>query len=152
MVMQFLALVVLWIAFLSAYLLFLRSSGLKQKMADSVWQEEVREVPWPNERRRYQRRYLPYPIDYADLEKASLREITLTHDISKGGTRFASSHPLSEGSRLFLSIELPEAKPLSLFGEVVWQSSRVVEPPRFDIGIRFVDLSSSNIMRIAHHL
>ncbi|MBI4436904.1 MAG: PilZ domain-containing protein [Candidatus Omnitrophica bacterium] len=152
MVKEFLLLASLWGFFLAPFLLLVWGSGVTQKGADLLWQEEMPENPWPNERRLYRRRYLPFPVKYASLDQVDFQEMTLTHDISKGGMRVPSNYPLRPGSRLYLSIGIPKTKPLSLFGEVVWQSPRASAPARFDTGIRFVDLSTSTIMRIARHL
>ena len=142
------SLAVLWAVFFGVYFLFVRGSALQQKKADSLWQEGSRPDRM-DERRRYRRRYLPFPVRYASLEQADFQNMALTRDVGKGGIQFPASHPLRQGSRLYLSIELPKtSSPLSLFGEVVWQTSG----PRFETGIKFVGLSTANVIRIARHL
>lgn len=154
MVWELVGLVCVWFIFLSVYFLFVRGYALEQKKADHLWQESVAEVPWPDEQRRYHRRYLPFPVRYASLEQADFQGTTLTRDVAKGGVQFPASHLLRQGSRLYLSIELPKTAPLSLFGEVVWQKpqSMPMTSSRFDTGIKFVGLSTSNIIRIARYL
>ena len=152
MISQFLLLGGLWVLFLAGFFLFVRGYALEQKKADSLWHKTVIEAPPSDERRHYERRYIPVSLHYASLEQADFQELTLTEDVGKGGIRFPASHPLRQGSRLYLSLRLPKESPLSLFGEVVWQSPRAAAPPRFDTGLKFVDLSPSNIIRIARHL
>ena len=142
----------LWVLFLAGFFLFVRGYALEQKKADSLWHETASQAPLSDEHRRYERRYIPLPVNYASLEQADFQELTLTEDVGKGGIRFPASHLLRQGSRLYLSIRFPKESPLSLFGEVVWQSPRVAAPPRFDTGLKFVDVSTSNIIRIARHL
>lgn len=141
-----------WILFGAGFFLLVRGSALGQKEGDALWEEAFREGSRLDERRRYQRRYLPFPLTYASLEQLDFREVTLTEDVGKGGARFPTRYPLRRGSRLYLSIEMPKDPPLSIFGEVVWQRERPIDPSRLDTGIKFVNLSTSNIMRIARHL
>ncbi len=138
----------LWAIFFGVYFLFIRGVALGEKRADRLWQKGAAETPWPDERRRYCRHYLPFPVRYASLERADFQETTLTRDVGKGGIQFPASHPLRQGSRLYLSLQLPKTSPLSLFGEVAWQK----QGPRFDTGIKFVNLSTSTIIRIARYL
>lgn len=138
----------LWATFLGVYFLFIKGYALGEKRADRLWQKSTTEESWPDERRRYYRHYLPFSVRYASLERADFQETTLTRDVGKGGIQFPASHPLRQGSRLYLSLQLPKASPLSLFGEVVWQK----QGPRFDTGIKFVNLSTSNIIRISRYL
>ena len=152
MAWELLGLGVLWAIFFTIYFLFIRGYALEQKKADALWQELPQEVLWPDDRRRYDRRHLPFSVKYASLEQTDFQEITLTRDVAKGGIQLPSNYPLRRGSRLYLSIEIPKTAPLSLFGEVVWQRPQQITPPRFDTGIKFVSLSTSNIIRIARHL
>jgi len=152
MMKEFLLLAGVWGIFLAPFLLFVRGYAAPQRGADLLWKEEMPENPWPGERRLYRRRYLPLSVNYASLDQADFQETTLSHDISKGGVCIPTRYPLRIGSRLYLSVGVPKMKPLSLFGEVVWQNSRTASPSRFDTGIRFVDLPTSAIMRIARYL
>ena len=152
MVWELIGLGVLWLLFFGIYFLFVRGYALEQKGADNLWQEAATETPWPDERRRYHRRYLPFPVRYASIERADFQGMTLTRDVAKGGIQFPAGHPLRHGSRIYLSIELPKTSPLSLFGEVVWQKPQAVASSHFDTGIRFIDLSTSDIIRIARYL
>ncbi len=149
---ELLILVGLWILFVGGLFLFVRGSALGQRKGDLLWQEEVTETPWPYERRRFKRRYLPFPINYGSLDNAEVHEQTLTRDIGKGGLRFPTTYFLKEGSRLFLSVDLPKGTPLSLFGEVVWQKSLSSPTARYDTGIKFVDLTPSHLKRMNRHL
>lgn len=149
---EFLVVIGVWVLFLAVFFLFFRGSALGRKKGDLLWQEEIQEGQL-DDRRRYKRRYLPLPVKYASLEQADLQETTLTYDVGKGGVRLPATYSLRQGSRLYLFLNLPpKNSPLSLFGEVVWQKSRPGSPSRFDTGVKFVDLSTSNIMRIARYL
>ena len=141
-----------WILFWMGFFLLVRGSALGQKKGDILWEEAPEESSRSDERRRYQRHYLPFPVTYASLEQLDFQEVTLTEDVGKGGVRFPTRYPLRQGSRLYLSIEIPRDSPLSLFGEVVWQKQRPIDAPRLDTGIKFVNVSTSNIIRIARHL
>ena len=152
MIWELIVLGVLWFLFFGIYFLFVRGYALEQKGADRLWQKTATETPRPDERRRYDRRHLPFSVRYASIEQADFQGITLTRDVAKGGMQFPASHPLRHGSQVYLSIELPKTSPLSLFGEVVWQKPEVVTSSHFDTGIRFINLSTSNIIRIARYL
>ncbi|MFH1857721.1 MAG: PilZ domain-containing protein [Candidatus Omnitrophota bacterium] len=152
MFVEILLLVGVWALFLGGFFLFVHKPALDRQRADLLWEEDLSESPWPYERRRYKRRYLPLSVSYGSLEQADSQELTLAYDVGKGGVRFPASHPLRQGSRLYLSIDLPRRSPLSLFGEVVWQAPRSTMPHRYDTGIKFIDLSTANIIKIARHL
>lgn len=152
MMREILFLISLWVFFVGGFFLFVRGFALNHERVDDLWQEPTKDVPWPEERRQYQRRHLPFPVNYASLEQADFQEKTLTQDVGKGGVRFPARYPLRQGSRLYLSINVPKKPPLSLFGEVVWQNPHLGSPSGFDTGIKFVALSTSNIIKIARHL
>jgi len=152
MMVQGIFLIGLWGLFFVGIYLFMRGTTSHQKKGDALWQEEVPEKQTTfQERRRYKRRHLPFPVNYGSLEDADLQEETLTQDVGKGGVRFPTRYALPLGSRLYLQINLPPKSPLSLFGEVVWQHARETEATQFDTGIKFVDLSTTNVLKIARY-
>ena len=73
-----------------------------------------------------------------------------TRDVSLGGARVFSDEAFSAGRRLELEVILPDGHSLRCWAEVVW----LVEleqpaPARFDVGLKFTDMSPSDVQRLA---
>ena len=148
-----------WVLVVGVYLLFLRGSSEGVGLADRIWKRELPPplesiAGIPSEKRLYQRKRLPWTVSYSVLERPECRGTTLSKDISKGGVCIPLPVSLERGSRLHLSIQLPKSRrPLSVWGEVMWQGTPVATPkPRFETGIRFIELDPSRILRIAQFL
>ena len=147
-----------WALFLGVFLVFLRGAAQEESWVEAPWKKravlESSVAGSPLEKRLYQRRRLPFTIRYSVLERPIFQGTTLSKDISKGGVCIPLPASLQRGSRLHLSIQLPKARrPLSVWGEVVWQTSRFSDPSgRFETGIRFVELDPSKILTIARFL
>ena len=145
---EVLLLLAVWWVFLGTFLLFFHSSVEKVPIPlESI-------AGSPSEKRLYQRKRLPLAVSYAVLDKPEYQGTTLSKDISKGGVCISLPGSLQQGSRLRLSIQLPRVRrPLSLWGEVIWQAPRFPHPShRFETEIRFIQLASSHILTIARSL
>lgn len=149
----------IWSLFIGFFVLFLRGSARGTQFADRFWKRGVPPplesiAGSPLEKRLYQRKRLPLAIGYAVLERPEYQGTTLSKDIGKGGVCIPLPSSLERGSRLRLSIQLPKMRqPFSVWGEVIWQSSRLSNAPaRFETGVRFIELNSSHILTIARSL
>lgn len=155
---EFFLLLGVWGVFIGAFLLFLRASSQGGQVADFLWKEGIPPLESiagsPSEKRIYQRKRLPLTVSYAVLDKPDCQGTALSKDISKGGVCIPLPASLQRGSRVRLSIQLPrDRRPLSVWGEVVWQSSLLSNAAsRFETGIRFIRLDPSNILTIARSL
>ena len=136
MLKEILLLLSVWAVFLGAFIVLLRSSV----PGTPIPLESIAANPF--EKRLYQRRHLPLAVNYAVLEKPEYQGATLSRDIGKGGVCIPLPVLLKQGSKLRLSIQLPKLRrPLSIWGEVVWQAPHPSN--RFETGIRFIQLTSS---------
>jgi len=73
-----------------------------------------------------------------------------TQDISLGGVRVFSDESFSVGSRLDLEVLLPMGEPVRCWAEVVWIIDLGAEgPARFDIGMKFTDMSPADLRALA---
>ena len=81
-----------------------------------------------------------------DEKRPSVVETTV-HNISEGGIRFRTDKFLAVTNRLFLTLNLPKQKPISVRVQPAW----IAENPTFsayEIGARFVDLSDEDKTQI----
>lgn len=145
---EFLVLLGAWGLFLGVFLIFLRSSS--QETPPPLESNAAN----PLEKRLFQRKRLPWVVSFSVLDRPDYQGNVLSRNISKGGLCIPLAASLQLGSRLRLSIQLPRVKrPLSVWGEVVWQSSLLTHPSnRFETGIRFIQLNPSHILTIARSL
>ena len=145
---EFLVLLGVWGLFLGVLLLFFK--GAAEKTAAPFESN----AGSPLEKRLYQRKRLPLAVSFSVLDRPDYQGIVLSRDIGKGGLCIPLASSLQPGSRLRLSIQLPRVRrPLSVWGEVVWQSSGLTNPSnRFETGIRFIQLNPSHIFTIARFL
>lgn len=73
-----------------------------------------------------------------------------TQDISLGGVRVYSDDHFPVGSKLDLDVLLPDQASVRCWAEVVWLADLGPDAPaRFDIGLRFTDMASDDIQRLA---
>ena len=101
-----------------------------------------------SDRRRYPRVQADVICRPAGVELLHHRRNT--KDISLGGMRVFSDQRYDRGQRLDLDVVPPDGAAVRCWAEVVW----VVElgpdaPARFDIGLKFTDMSPSDIQRLA---
>jgi len=102
----------------------------------------------PVERRRYARVHAPIlvrPIGPASLQHLP-RQVG---DIGLGGLRAYSDEVQTPGTRVELELFLPAGEPAVVLAEVAWvQALPPGGPARFDVGLRFLLVSSADVQRI----
>ena len=102
----------------------------------------------PVERRRYARVHAPIlvrPVGPASLQHLP-RQVG---DIGLGGLRAYSDEAHLPGTRVELELLLPGGDPAVVLAEVAWvQPLPPGGPARFDIGLRFILVSSADLRRI----
>lgn len=73
-----------------------------------------------------------------------------TTDISLGGARVFSDQEFGVGTGLDLEVLLPDGTTVRCWAEVIWTSELPDrEPARFDVGLKFTDMSSDDVRRLA---
>ncbi len=73
-----------------------------------------------------------------------------TQDVSLGGMRVFTDDDFERGSRLELDVLLPDGGTVRCWAEVVWQLELGDgQPARFDVGLKFLDMASSDVQRLA---
>lgn len=73
-----------------------------------------------------------------------------TQDISLGGARVFSDEDLQVGSRLDLDVVLPDGSFVRGWAEVVWRIELGSgAPARYDVGLKFTDMDTSDVQRLA---
>lgn len=71
-------------------------------------------------------------------------------DISLGGVRVYSDESFDVGTRLDLDVMLPDKTSVRCWAVVVWVTELTAgSAARFDVGLRFEDMESSDIQRLA---
>lgn len=91
------------------------------------------------DRRRFKR--LQAPV-YCRPAGMALRREEQVADISVGGMRVYTDDVHKAGSRLEMELFLPSGKTVTLLAEVVWVEELAQgSPAKFDIGLRYVDLT-----------
>ena len=67
-----------------------------------------------------------------------------------GGIRLYADDPHTAGERLELELFLPDHSELTCRVEVVWIETLPLDAPaRFDVGVRFVEISDADRSRLA---
>ena len=73
-----------------------------------------------------------------------------TQDISLGGLRVYSDEDFPVGSRLDLDVLMPDQTTVRCWATVVWRTDLGTDgPARYDVGLKFTDLSPADIQRLA---
>ncbi len=73
-----------------------------------------------------------------------------SQDISLGGIRVFTDEDFPVGSRLDLDVLIADEPPVRCWATVVWRSELGAgSPARFDVGLMFSDMASSDIQRLA---
>ena len=104
-------------------------------------------MPNPADRRQYLR--LQAPV-FCRPKGRPLFARRLATDISLGGVRVYADEAPAAGDRLELELFLPDETALVCAAEVVWvEPLPDGSPARFDVGARFVKLSSDDRARLA---
>ena len=101
-----------------------------------------------SERRRYPRVEAEILYRPAGLEIFHHRRNT--KDVSLDGMRVYSDRPFSPGTRLDLEVFLPDGGVVRCWAEVVWVTRLDDDSPAgFDVGMRFTDMNSADVQRLA---
>jgi hypothetical protein len=102
----------------------------------------------PNpERRRYRRVRAPILIRPVSVLAYSVPRRVI--DVGMGGLRAYADDRHEPGKRLELELVLPDGSGATVLAEVVWVDALPGgAPARFDVGLRFVDGSASDLDRI----
>ena len=107
--------------------------------------------PQPLDRRRFRRIAAPIsvrPVSF--LARAISRRV---NDASLGGLRAYSDEPRRAGERLELDLSFGGGAAATVLAEVVWvERLQDGAPARYDVGMRFIDVSSADQERIARVL
>lgn len=71
------------------------------------------------------------------------------NDISRGGMRIYADDAPAKGARLELELFLPTGKSVTCHVEVVWVEPLADgAPARFDVGLRFMDITDEDRARL----
>jgi hypothetical protein len=101
-----------------------------------------------DERRRFVRIQAPILIRTAGPVSAG-RLARRVADIGSGGLRAYSDEPQAVGARVELELFFPEGGPAQVLAEVAWvQELPPGAPARFDVGLRFMQIASADLVRI----
>jgi Tfp pilus assembly protein PilZ len=99
------------------------------------------------ERRRFKR--LHAPVLCRPLGAALVKGEREVQDISMGGVRVFTDDQHQVGERLELELFLPDAEAVTLDTEVMWIDALAKDAPaKFEIGLRFIDLSPDDSKRL----
>ncbi len=73
-----------------------------------------------------------------------------TQDVSLGGARVFSDEHYRVGRLLELDVMLPDGSAVQCWAEVVWLIELDdASPARYDVGLKFTDMASADIRRLA---
>ena len=101
-----------------------------------------------SERRKFKRLHAPVlcrPLGAALVSQGE-REV---QDISMGGVRVFTDDLHKIGEHLELELFLPEGEALTLDTQVMWVDTLAADAPaKFEIGLRFIDVSAADAQRL----
>ncbi|MFH1772532.1 MAG: PilZ domain-containing protein [Candidatus Omnitrophota bacterium] len=106
------------------------------------------------ERRKFVRIESSIKVTYRILEKAAQDKAAISRNISAGGIRMIFGEYIEPGAKLELKVFLPnELKPLTVIGEVVWQSSiKGASGNMMDTGIKYIKAEGPEILKITSYV
>jgi hypothetical protein len=109
------------------------------------------------ERRKSSRAILFAKVVFHRLNSAEPDRISITQNISRGGTCIISSEPLKEKEVLDLTIHLPnEDTPVKIFGKVIWAKeyaiSEAVQLKRYSVGLEFIGADNKTLDKIDRYV
>src|ERR1700722_12403824 len=85
-------------------------------------------------------------VEMSDFKKLTNEEVMVSENISLHGVRISVAHPMAEGTRLWLQVNLPGAPiPLHAIGEVRWCHSSGTQ---WNAGLKFVGISRADLGRV----
>jgi hypothetical protein len=94
-----------------------------------------------DDRRRYRRIQAPVYCRPAGVKLLAHHQPV---DLSVGGVRIFSDQAFSPGEELKIEFFLPETEPVTFTAEVIWVKDLPAgDPARFDVGLKFVQLTPS---------
>lgn len=93
-----------------------------------------------SERRQYIRISKSLEIEYRPVSKL-MGSRSRSTDISRAGIRLPIIEKFDPGTLLKLDIRFVGLKPISVVGEVIWMNEKKDGDFRFEIGIRFVNIT-----------
>jgi len=93
------------------------------------------------EKRKHQRRVIPYRIEYNAVGASSARIHSRICNISRGGMSFKVSNFLSENTKLGISIFTGDTEAIQVGGSVVWKNSG-------SVGIKFTRIGHTEINKL----
>lgn len=103
------------------------------------------------ERRRYKRLNAPMycrPLGRSMTGSQETPRLAV-EDISLGGVRVYSDDRHTAGDRLELELWLPDGESITLDTTVVWVDALEGQTPaRFEIGLKFIDVKTSDLERL----
>jgi len=100
-----------------------------------------------DERRQFRR--LQAPV-YCRPVGLKIFERKPTVDISLGGARIYSDDEMKKGARLEVELFLPDGTSVTCRVEVVWiEALAPGAPARFDVGLKFTDISAQDRERLS---
>ncbi len=104
-----------------------------------------------DERRKLPRLKSRLNLSYV-IEGTDQKGSALATDVSGGGVRFLSEHPLALGHRVELVLQLPDrAQPIQCEGEVVWSRPSVSHGAGCDVGVRFIKIQEQDQRWVAQY-
>ena len=107
------------------------------------------------ERRRWWRTAAaPVSLTLRTLQPPWREESAVSRDLSEGGLRFVTPMPLAAGALIELELVLPfDSLPLCVASAVAWVREQTIRGvPRYEVGVRFVEMSASDHSRLHHYL
>lgn len=108
------------------------------------------------EQRKFVRLHAPLGVHYRIIQKnKKTREVSSwLKNISGGGVRIVTQHPLKTGELLHLKIQIPHLEePTEAVGEVVWVNSNGKDGQQIhEAGIRFCDVDPAELNKILEYV
>jgi len=94
-----------------------------------------------DEKRRFQRIAIHFPLKYKDLKGASIESRgTVSKNISEGGIRFRSDRFISLACRLVVELNLPDiSEPIKVVSKIAWIKKLPVGDD-YEVGNQFLEM------------
>jgi len=108
------------------------------------------------ERRRHARFSVELPVEYWQIDKSRSRPAR-TIDISEGGVLLCLSQPLDVGQNLGLILFIDSGHDLDAVEalaqvEVVWKDIHPAKNGDYQVGVKFMDISSEDMAKLKSFL
>ena len=106
------------------------------------------------ERREFPRLSMRLSVSYRELESPRSGR-SLTKNVGGKGIRFTSEQPLHIGTRLEVTLSLPDrTQPITFIGEVAWSEmcyDAAQRKPTVEVGVRFVKIDPRDQQFLAQY-